>query len=141
MGATLRQQKLAQNIILDATGQTPPRTAQQILEDSGYSYISARSSAAMLMKKQGVLEELAKYGFTADNAKMVIAEIMLDQDVDANARLKASDMALKVYGEYAPEKKELSGTVQTGPTLSAELIAEAEELLKQRKLNADITKP
>jgi hypothetical protein len=137
---TERQKRLAKEIADNAYA-FKPKTAVEMLEDAGYSPILARSSAKRTMQGPGVLEELAKYGFTEENAKGVVAQILADEEIDPTARLKAADMMFKVAGAYAPEKKELSGVIATGPSLSAELIAIAEEELKKRKIDEQLDEP
>lgn len=87
----------------------------------------ARGSASRTMQEAGVIEALATYGFTEENAKAVVTQIMADDDADNNARLKAADMVFKVTGSYAPEKKELSGEIKTN-SLTPEQVAKINEV-------------
>lgn len=100
---TLKQKELAKAII-ENLQEHPPKTAGQLLEIAGYSEITAAASPGRTIEQAGVQEALADFGFSEENAKMVVAEILLKQDAEANARLKAADMVFKVQGSYAPEK-------------------------------------
>ncbi len=128
--ANPRQQKLAKEMV--ANIQRPkPKTMKEVLVSIGYAESTASAMPSEITEGKGVVEELVRLGFTVDNAKAVVTQIMLDDDQDANARLKASDMAFKVHGSYAPDKVEHSGEVKT--TLVPEMLAIAEEELKKRK--------
>jgi len=83
-----------------------PKTAGQLLASIGYSKATAKGIPGLIMESDGVQEELLRLGFTEDAAKRVVTQIMLDDEVDENARLKAADMTFKVHGSYAPEKSE-----------------------------------
>ena len=98
---TLLQQKLAKRIIeVDLSGQRI--TKQALLESVSYGKISKQPSR--VLKSKGVQEVLAEYGFSEDNAKKVVAKILLsDKSKDEN-KLKASDQIFKVRGSYAPER-------------------------------------
>ena len=101
--ATLLQKELAKAIV-ENLDERPPKTATELLVNAGYSEITADASAGRTIAQPGVQEALADLGFTEENAKMVVAEILLKQDAEANSRLKAADMVFKVKGSYAPEK-------------------------------------
>ncbi len=101
--ATLRQRKLAENIVLNAqTGNK--RNKKDLLVSSGYSEISAESSAKDIIEQKGVQEELKNLGFTADNAKRVVGEILDKEYAEDKDRLKAAEIIFKVTGDFAPEK-------------------------------------
>ena len=57
------------------------------------------------MEAVGVQEALVAKGFTLENAKLVVSEILLNPEEKARDRLTAADMTIKVHGGYAPEKK------------------------------------
>ena len=101
---TLLQQKLAKNIVKNL-GRKKPLNKKELVVSSGYGEISAESSAHLIIEQKGVQEELEKYGFTEDNAKKVVAEILLNKTTEANARINAAKEIFKVEGSYAPEKK------------------------------------
>ena len=75
-----------------------------MLEKVRYGKISKQPSR--VIESEGVQEALEDLGFTEDNAKKVVSEIMLDSDNDANARLKATDQVFKVKGSYASEHQD-----------------------------------
>lgn len=99
--ATTRQRRVAKLIIENATLDTP-LTGGEMLEKVRYGKISKQPSR--VLKSEGVLEALEESGFTEENAKQVVSEIMLSKAVDPNARLRATDQVFKVQGTYAPEK-------------------------------------
>lgn len=105
---TIRQRKLAKAIIENSTAEKP-KNKQELVVSSGYSPASAKSSSHLILEQEGVQEALNDYGFNPDNAKMVVAEILLDPQTDKNTRISAAKEVFKVFGEYAPEKK-LVGT-------------------------------
>lgn len=102
--ATTKQKKLAKVIIENAAIDTP-LNAGEMLEKVGYSKSVAKAKSADIINSEGVKEALADYGFTEDNAKMVVAEILLDPKTDKNTRINAAKEVFKVHGTYAPEKK------------------------------------
>ena len=99
--ATLRQKKLAEAIVHNAkTGSK--KNKKELVVSSGYSEISAESSAGILIEQKGVKEELNKLGFNVESAKKVVVQI-LRKGKEEN-RLRAAQEVFKVSGEYAPEK-------------------------------------
>lgn len=100
--ATIRQRRVAELIVENATLDNP-LTGGEIVESSGYG-VSMKKNPQVVLNSDGVKETLEEYGFTEGNAKMVVADIMLNEKVDAGARLKATDQVFKVQGSYAPEK-------------------------------------
>lgn len=58
--------------------------------------------------------------------------------IDANAVAKGLDMAYKITGAYAPEKKEISGSVSVGPTSRDIEIAKQINELRKRNAGANI---
>lgn len=100
--ATTKQKRVAKLIIENST-LAQPLTGAEIVANSGYGD-SMSSYPKRVIDTEGVKEALNDFGFTEDNAKKVVSEILLDETKDANARLKASDMIFKVHGTYAAEK-------------------------------------
>jgi len=100
--ATTRQKRVAKLIVENATLDNP-LNAGEIVEKSRYSR-SMVIKPSVVIESEGVQEELKALGFTEDNAKNVVQEIMLNENVEPNARLKATDQVFKVTGAYAPEK-------------------------------------
>lgn len=105
--ATPRQKKLAKVIVENAT-LDKPLNGGAMLEKVGYSKTMAKAKTKDVLESVGVQEELRAMGFTEENAKTVVQDIMLDVEKDANARLKAADMVFKVHGSYAPDKTDIT---------------------------------
>ena len=102
---TIRQKKLA-NAIVENMAQQKPKNKKELVVSSGYSEISAESSAHLIIEQKGVQEALEDLGFTMEGAMKVVQKIMYNDKLDPNARLKATDQVFKVTGGYAPEKHE-----------------------------------
>src|SRR3990167_11243695 len=100
--ATVRQRRVARLIIKNAT-LDKPKTGGEIVESSGYG-VSMKKNPQVILKSEGVSETLTDYGFSEDNAKKVVASILLNDDADSGHRLKAASEVFKVQGTYAPEK-------------------------------------
>lgn len=100
--ATLRQRKLAENII-ENLSREKPLNKQELVVSSGYGEITADRHSKTIMEQKGVQEALGDYGFNVENAKKVVAAILETGEND-NVKLKAADMIMKVHGAYAPEK-------------------------------------
>lgn len=101
---TPRQEKLAEAIIENAS-LDKPETLGVVLEKVGYAPTTAGARPGEVIEAKGVQEALEDRGFTLDNAKKVVSEIMLNQGAKDRDRLTAADMTIKVHGGYAPEKK------------------------------------
>jgi len=101
---TIRQKRLAKAIIDNAVAEKP-LNKQELVASVGYSELSADKKATEIIESIGTQEALADFGFTEDNAKMVVAEILLDPETDKNTRINAAKEVFKVQGSYAPEKK------------------------------------
>jgi hypothetical protein len=100
--ATTKQKRVAK-LIIENTLLDTPLTGGEIVENSGYGE-SMKLYPKRVIDTEGVTQALAEYGFTEDNAKRVVTDILLNEDERAETRLKASDMVFKVHGTYAPEK-------------------------------------
>lgn len=100
--STIKQRKLAKVIIENST-LDKPENAGQMLEKVGYSRHLVKQPSRVI-ETEGVQEALEEYGFTLDNAKRVVSDIMLNENVDPNARLKATDQVFKVKDGYAATK-------------------------------------
>lgn len=110
----IKQRKVAQKLI-ENVKLAKPLTAGEIVESSGYGP-SMKKNPQVVINSQGVKEALEEYGFTEDNAKKVVAKILLNDDTEPNARLKAADQVFKVHGSYAPEKSvNLNVEVEASP--------------------------
>ena len=101
--ATVKQKRVAKLIIENAT-LDKPLNGGQMLAKVGYAKSMHRAKVNDVLESEGVLEELEANGFTEENAMKVVEEIMLNREVEPNARLKATDQVFKVRGTYAPEK-------------------------------------
>ncbi len=135
--ATLRQQKLAREIIKNASRETP-LNKKELVVSSGYSEITAESSAHIILEQKGVQEELSALGFTEENAKAVTAQILLNPNERAGDRLKAAEMTFKVHGSFQPDEsndKVRTVNIFNNPTFEASTLA-YEETLKQLLRNA-----
>lgn len=113
----------------------------EMVRAAGYSEYVSLKVPGETIDRNGVKEVLKeKYGFTEDNAKIVVADLMLDEEQDGNVRLKAADMTFKVLGSYAPEKTvQQSVNVEGSPQDYVE--AEKLRLEYEEKLRKQIEEP
>ena len=100
--ATVRQRRVA-NLIIENVKLDTPRTGGEIVESSGYG-VSMKKNPQVVLNSDGVKEVLEESGFTEDNAKMVVTEILLNKKVKPDTRINAAKEVFKVQGSYAPEK-------------------------------------
>lgn len=100
---TIKQRKLAKAIVENLES-SEPLNKKELLVSVGYDQTTAEAMPGRTIEQKGVQEELEKLGFSEDNAKRVVAEIMNNPDVEPNARLKATDQTFKIHGSYAPER-------------------------------------
>ena len=98
--ATQKQKKVAR-LIVENTVIDKPLNGGQMLAKVGYSKSMQTAKVNDVLDSQGVRDELEILGFTTSNAKKVVSEIMLNEKVDPNARLKATDQVFKVNKEYS----------------------------------------
>lgn len=112
--ATVKQKKLAKEIVLNSTREKP-LNKKAMLEKVGYTTAIANARASKVIEAPGVKEELEILGFTEEAAKAVVIEIMNSKSVDPSARLKATDQVFKITGSYAPEKS-IVATLQVSET-------------------------
>ena len=101
--ATLRQKKLARNIV-ENIKRIKPLNKGELVESSGYSKISAKSSAGIILEQIGVQEELEKLGFSVDGADKVVSNILYQGKKEEN-KLKAADLVYKRRGAYEDTKQ------------------------------------
>ncbi len=80
-----------------------PLNAGKLLEKAGYTKTVAEATPGRIMEQAGVKEALNDFGFNVDNAKMVVAKIMMSDHSDDNPRLKAAEMVFKVHGAFPKE--------------------------------------
>lgn len=100
--ATIRQKKLAKEIV-DNMASNKPKSAGQMLETVGYAKNTAEAKPGEIISQKGVQEELISLGFSEENAKRVVGEILLGGEND-HVKLKAAEIVFKVQGSFAPEK-------------------------------------
>jgi hypothetical protein len=133
---TPKQRKVAKLLIENAT-LDKPLNGGQIVENSGYGE-SMKLYPARVIDTIGVEKALEEYGFTEDNAKRVVTDILLNPEADNAHRLKAASEVFKVKGSYAAEKTQsvnlnLQGHVDSNGMEA--LRQEYEEKLKAKLLN------
>lgn len=104
--STPLQENLADEIVKDVKKQRP-RQKKDLLVSAGYDETTASASPGRTIAQKGVRKALEARGFSEDSAKKVVESIMLNEKVDPNARLKATDQVFKVHGSYAPEKHDI----------------------------------
>lgn len=97
------QRNLAENIVKNLK-RKKPLNKKELVVSSGYDLTTAEKQVPAVFEQKGVKEALNELGFNEYSAKKVVKDIMLNEKVDANARLKATDQVFKVEGSYAPEK-------------------------------------
>jgi hypothetical protein len=100
--ATTKQKKIAK-LLIENEFLDKPLTGKQMLAKVSYSE-GLQKQPSRILESEGVKEALNDYGFNEENAKAVVAEILLNSDNEPHSRLKAADMTFKVYGSYAAEK-------------------------------------
>lgn len=122
---TPRQEKLADAIIENLKADIP-KTKTEIAVSSGYAPSTAEGGTKDIIEQKGVQEALIARGFTLENAKKVVAEILLNPEEKARDRLTAADMTIKVHGGYAPEK--ILTQTQNNFFLSSEALQAAKNL-------------
>lgn len=122
---TILQRNLAENIVKNIKNRKP-KTKKELVVSSGYSEMSAESSAHFIIEQKGVQEALEEFGFTEDNAKKVVAEILLSDKTQASDRLRAASEVFKVKGSYAPEK-----TINANMNVSIDIEEKANEAISR----------
>lgn len=136
--ATLKQKALAKAIVENLESGRP-LTGQRLAESVGYSPATAEDHLGRTIEQKGVQEELANWGFTEENAKRVVASILLDPEKNASDRLKASEMVFKVHGSFAPDKSisvNLNKTIDPVDSQKQDaLVEDFEERFKQSLLD------
>lgn len=101
--ATIKQKRLAKAIVENLESDKP-KNKKEMLVSVGYKESTAETKPSDIIESEGVQEALADLGFSEDNAKKVVSDIMLNDEVDPNARLKATDQVFKVHGSYVADK-------------------------------------
>lgn len=133
--ATVKQKRIAKLLIENET-LDKPLNGGQMLAKVGYAKSMHKAKVNDVLESEGVRDALAEYGFNEDNAKKVVTDILMDEERDANARLKASDMVFKVFGTYAAEKRTtLNVNVEADIKDDSQLNAIREEFENKIKAN------
>jgi hypothetical protein len=101
--STVNQQILAKEIVENSL-RDEPLTAGQMLEKVGYATSVAEGKPGEIIQSKGVQDELNKLGFSTENAKRVVGEILGKEFAEDKDRLKAAELIFKVQGDMAPEK-------------------------------------
>ena len=114
--ATLRQKALARAII-NAVKNGDVLKAGALLETAGYSKATARATSGRTIAQKGVQDELQVAGFDVASAMNVVQDVMHDKKTPGAVKIMAADKVFKVKGAYAPEKKEISGTLSLSTLL------------------------
>lgn len=123
--ATVKQKRLAELIVRNAKSKNP-LNKKQMLVSVGYKKSVAETKPNEIMEQAGVTDALDDLGFNLNNAKRVVAEILLKSDNDPGVRLKASDQVFKVHGAYTDNDK---------PNNNVLIINVSETILKKNNLN------
>lgn len=100
---TSRQERLAEAIIKNATA-TNPKNKGELAVSSGYAPSTAEGGVKDIIEQKGVQIALQERGFTEENAKRVVGEILLDRRTKPDTRINAAKEIFKVHGSYAPDK-------------------------------------
>lgn len=100
---TTKQKKLAEVIVENATLDKPLNKGEMLVK-VGYARNTAEAKPNDILESEGVQQALEELGFTEENAKKVVSEIMLNEKVDPTSRLRATDQVFKVKGSYAGDK-------------------------------------
>lgn len=129
--ATVKQKRVAKKVIENITSDKP-LTGGEIVANSGYGP-SMKKNPQVILNSEGVKKELIRNGFDPEEAKRVVAEILVGGENDM-VKIKAADMIFKVHGTYAPEKH---ANLNIEVPLTGDALDAAEEAyeraLKQRK--------
>lgn len=101
--ATIRQKKLAKKIVKNLSIEKPLNKLE-LVASVGYSKMSAEKKATEIIESKGVKKELEILGFTSENAKSVVSELLNNPYEESAIRLNAAKEVFKVFGDYAAEK-------------------------------------
>ena len=126
------RQKLAAEHLIEAVKNKKPITGREIVEKAQYG-TGLQHQPKRVLASVGVREALKDYGFTEENAKKVVAEILLSKRIKPDTRIRAASEVFKVQGSYAPEK---SVNINAETSLK-ELSNEQLELLASKETSQD----
>ena len=131
---TQRQKRVARKLVDNLT-LDKPLTAGEMLENVGYSKHLVKQPGRII-QSEGVQTELIALGFDPENAKKVVGEILDDETVEPQHRLKAAEQVFKVHGSYAPEKSaSVNIEVKQNREKLAKVATEVMEKLSHEELN------
>lgn len=103
--STLKQKDLAHEIVRNAKRKPRARLNKtELLLTVGYEDSVAKHKQSQIIRQKGVTKELSLLGFTVDNAKRVISEILDSSKAKDRDKINAAKEVFAVSGEYAPEK-------------------------------------
>lgn len=122
---TILQRNLAENIVKNLK-RKKPLNKKELVVSSGYDLTTAEKQVPAVFEQKGVIEALEDFGFTEDNAKKVVAEILLSDKTQASDRLRAASEVFKVKGSYAPEK-----TINANMNVSMDIEEKANEAISR----------
>ncbi len=141
---TQRQKNLAKAMVENLKAKKP-KNKKELVVSSGYGITTAEKQVPAVFEQKGVIEELEKLGFSEENAKSVVGNILSDEDAKSRDRLTAADMTFKVHGTYAPVQQEIKQTTVAINFFSSPKIQQAtkayEEQLKQAIYDNETQKP
>ena len=107
---TVRQKRLAEVIIKNSTTDKP-LNAGEMLENAGYKPSSVNYPRRVI-QSAGVQQVLHDYGFNEDNAKKVVASVLLDENCEPSIRLRAADLVFKICGSFPSPRTNILSPVQ-----------------------------
>ena len=99
---TIRQKNVASDLV-EVMKNKESITGHDLIARNGYG-TGLQHQPSRVLESVGVKQALKDYGFTEDNAKKVVARILLSNKSKDENKLKASEQIFKVHGSYAPEK-------------------------------------
>ncbi len=109
-GSKMLHRPLAEAIVQNSIARNK-KNGIKLLEDVGYSPVTARSSYRRTIESKNVQKELELLGFTTLNAKRVIGEILnspvVYEMVTPDNQLRAASEIFKVNADYAPDKVDI----------------------------------
>ncbi len=129
---TVKQRRVAK-LIIENTTLDKPLNGGEIVENSGYGK-KMKLYPKRVIETKGVEEELKSLGFTEENAKSVVTEIMLNPKEKSDTRLKATDQVFKVHGSYDEKDVSFTQNIINNKIVSSMSEDEVNEFLKL-KLN------
>lgn len=100
--STLLQENLAKELI-ENEKKSKPETATALIENAGYTKVTAIGNQKRTLQQKGVHEALKKFGFSIELADNEVIKILKTSRKEEN-RLRSADLVYKRLGGYAPEK-------------------------------------